>query len=101
MSDSKVILEQVELDIKYEGYINRQKDLIKKLHNLELVKLPFDFNYGIIEGLSREAREKFSKVQPATLAQASRIPGIRNTDITVLFIYFSNPKNKVVLNFSV
>ncbi|MBB5141261.1 tRNA uridine-5-carboxymethylaminomethyl(34) synthesis enzyme MnmG [Borreliella afzelii] len=101
LSDSKVILEQVELDIKYEGYINRQKDLIKKLHNLELVKLPFDFNYGIIEGLSREAREKFSKVQPATLAQASRIPGIRNTDITVLFIYFSNPKNKVVLNFSV
>ncbi|WKC75008.1 tRNA uridine-5-carboxymethylaminomethyl(34) synthesis enzyme MnmG [Borreliella yangtzensis] len=101
LSDSKVILEQVELDVKYEGYINRQKDLIKKLHNLELVKLPFDFNYEIIEGLSKEAREKFSKVQPATLAQASRIPGIRNTDITVLFIYFSNPKNKVVLNFSV
>ncbi|AAU07035.1 MULTISPECIES: tRNA uridine-5-carboxymethylaminomethyl(34) synthesis enzyme MnmG [Borreliella] len=100
LSDSKVILEQVELDVKYEGYINRQKDLIKKLNNLELVKLPFDFNYEIIEGLSREAREKFSKVQPATLAQASRIPGIRNTDITVLFIYFSNPKNKVVLNFS-
>ncbi len=87
LSDSKVILEQVELDVKYEGYINRQKDLIKKLNNLELVKLPFDFNYEIIEGLSREAREKFSKVQPATLAQASRIPGIRNTDITVLFIY--------------
>lgn len=101
LSDSKVVLEQVELDVKYEGYINRQKDLIKKLHNLELVKLPFDFNYEIIEGLSKEAREKFSKVQPATLAQASRIPGIRNTDITVLFIYFSNPKNKVVLNFSV
>ncbi|WP_210359708.1 tRNA uridine-5-carboxymethylaminomethyl(34) synthesis enzyme MnmG [Borreliella garinii] len=100
LSDSKVILEQVELDVKYEGYINRQKDLIKKLNNLELVKLPFDFNYEIIEGLSREAREKFSKVQPATLAQASRIPGIRNTDIAVLFIYFSNPKNKVVLNFS-
>ncbi|WKC75915.1 tRNA uridine-5-carboxymethylaminomethyl(34) synthesis enzyme MnmG [Borreliella valaisiana] len=101
LSDSKVILEQVELDVKYEGYINRQKDLIKKLHNLEFVKLPFDFNYEIIEGLSKEAREKFSKVQPATLAQASRIPGIRNTDITVLFIYFSNPKNKVVLNFFV
>ncbi|QFI14321.1 tRNA uridine-5-carboxymethylaminomethyl(34) synthesis enzyme MnmG [Borrelia sp. CA_690] len=101
LSDSKIILEQVELDVKYEGYINRQKDLIKKLNNLELVKLPFDFNYEIIEGLSREAREKFSKIQPATLAQASRIPGIRNTDITVLLIYFSNPKNKVVINFSV
>ncbi|OJH15638.1 tRNA uridine 5-carboxymethylaminomethyl modification protein [Borreliella bissettiae] len=100
LSDSKVILEQVELDVKYEGYINRQKDLIKKLDNLEFVKLPFDFNYEIIEGLSREAREKFSKVQPATLAQASRIPGIRSTDITVLLIYFSNPKNKVVINFS-
>ncbi|MCD2371932.1 tRNA uridine-5-carboxymethylaminomethyl(34) synthesis enzyme MnmG, partial [Borreliella burgdorferi] len=70
LSDSKVILEQVELDVKYEGYINRQKDLIKRLDNLELVKLPFDFNYEIIEGLSREAREKFSKIQPATLAQA-------------------------------
>ncbi|WKC98806.1 tRNA uridine-5-carboxymethylaminomethyl(34) synthesis enzyme MnmG [Borreliella burgdorferi] len=100
LNDSKVILEQVELDVKYEGYINRQKDLIKRLDNLELVKLPFDFNYEIIEGLSREAREKFSKVQPATLAQASRIPGIRSTDITVLLIYFSNPKNKVVINFS-
>ncbi|AAC66557.2 tRNA uridine-5-carboxymethylaminomethyl(34) synthesis enzyme MnmG [Borreliella burgdorferi] len=100
LSDSKVILEQVELDVKYEGYINRQKDLIKRLDNLELVKLPFDFNYEIIEGLSREAREKFSKIQPATLAQASRIPGIRSTDITVLLIYFSNPKNKVVINFS-
>ncbi|MGF7101590.1 tRNA uridine-5-carboxymethylaminomethyl(34) synthesis enzyme MnmG [Borreliella kurtenbachii] len=100
LNDSKVILEQVELDVKYEGYINRQKDLIKKLDNLEFVKLPFDFNYEIIEGLSREAREKFSKVQPATLAQASRIPGIRSTDITVLLIYFSNPKNKVVINFS-
>ncbi|MCD2331944.1 tRNA uridine-5-carboxymethylaminomethyl(34) synthesis enzyme MnmG [Borreliella americana] len=100
LNDSKVILEQVELDVKYEGYINRQKDLIKRLDNLELVKLPFDFNYEIIEGLSREAREKFSKVQPANLAQASRIPGIRSTDITVLLIYFSNPKNKVVINFS-
>ncbi|ADQ31008.1 tRNA uridine-5-carboxymethylaminomethyl(34) synthesis enzyme MnmG [Borreliella burgdorferi] len=100
LSDSKVILEQVELDVKYEGYINRQKDLIKRLDNLELVKLPFDFNYEIVEGLSREAREKFSKIQPATLAQASRIPGIRSTDITVLLIYFSNPKNKVVINFS-
>ncbi|EOA80630.1 tRNA uridine-5-carboxymethylaminomethyl(34) synthesis enzyme MnmG [Borreliella burgdorferi] len=100
LSDSKVILEQVELDVKYEGYINRQKDLIKRLDNLELIKLPFDFNYEIVEGLSREAREKFSKIQPATLAQASRIPGIRSTDITVLLIYFSNPKNKVVINFS-
>ncbi|EEH00576.1 tRNA uridine 5-carboxymethylaminomethyl modification enzyme GidA [Borreliella finlandensis] len=100
LGDSKVILEQVELDVKYEGYINRQKDLIKRLDNLELVKLPFDFNYEIVEGLSREAREKFSKIQPATLAQASRIPGIRSTDITVLLIYFSNPKNKVVINFS-
>ncbi|MDO7256571.1 tRNA uridine-5-carboxymethylaminomethyl(34) synthesis enzyme MnmG [Borreliella burgdorferi] len=100
LSDLKVILEQVELDVKYEGYINRQKDLIKRLDNLELVKLPFDFNYEIVEGLSREAREKFSKIQPATLAQASRIPGIRSTDITVLLIYFSNPKNKVVINFS-
>ncbi|QMU98980.1 tRNA uridine-5-carboxymethylaminomethyl(34) synthesis enzyme MnmG [Borrelia sp. A-FGy1] len=94
---SKVILEQVELDIKYEGYINRQKDLIRKMNNLELIKLPLDFNYEI-DGLSRESREKFSKIQPANLAQASRISGIRNTDIQILLIYFSNPKNKVVLN---
>ena len=94
---SKVVLEQVELDIKYEGYINRQRDLIRKMNNLELIKLPLDFNYEI-DGLSREAREKFVKIQPANLAQASRISGIRNTDIQVLLIYFSNPKNKVVLN---
>ncbi|AYE36066.1 tRNA uridine-5-carboxymethylaminomethyl(34) synthesis enzyme MnmG [Borrelia turcica IST7] len=94
---SKVVLEQVELDIKYEGYINRQRDLIRKMNNLELIKLPLDFNYEI-DGLSREAREKFVKIQPANLAQASRISGIRNTDIQVLLIYFSNPKNRVVLN---
>ncbi|ETZ18227.1 Glucose inhibited division protein A [Borrelia duttonii CR2A] len=97
LNASKVILEQVELDIKYEGYINRQKDLIRKMSNLELIKLPLDFNYEI-DGLSREAREKFVKIQPANLAQASRVSGVRNTDIQVLLIYFSNPKNKVVLN---
>ncbi|AFI30958.1 tRNA uridine-5-carboxymethylaminomethyl(34) synthesis enzyme MnmG [Borrelia crocidurae] len=97
LNASKVILEQVELDIKYEGYINRQKDLIRKMNNLELIKLPLDFNYEI-DGLSREAREKFVKIQPANLAQASRVSGVRNTDIQVLLIYFSNPKNKVVLN---
>ncbi|UPA08904.1 tRNA uridine-5-carboxymethylaminomethyl(34) synthesis enzyme MnmG [Borrelia nietonii YOR] len=97
LNASKVILEQVELDIKYEGYINRQRDLIRKMNNLELIKLPLDFNYEI-EGLSREAKEKFVRIQPANLAQASRISGVRNTDIQVLLIYFSNPKNKVVLD---
>ncbi|UER67373.1 tRNA uridine-5-carboxymethylaminomethyl(34) synthesis enzyme MnmG [Borrelia sp. BU AG58] len=93
---SRVIREQVELDIKYEGYIDRQRDLIRRMDNLELIKLPLDFNYEI-DGLSREAREKFVKVKPSNLAQASRISGVRNTDIQVLLIYFSNPKNKVVL----
>ncbi|AAX16695.1 putative tRNA (5-carboxymethylaminomethyl-2-thiouridylate) synthase subunit GidA [Borrelia hermsii DAH] len=97
LNASKVILEQVELDIKYEGYINRQRDLIRKMNNLELIKLPLDFNYEI-EGLSREAKEKFARIQPANLAQASRISGVRNTDIQVLLIHFSNPKNKVVLD---
>ncbi|AHH13675.1 Glucose inhibited division protein A [Borrelia hermsii MTW] len=97
LNASKVILEQVELDIKYEGYINRQRDLIRKMNNLELIKLPLNFNYEI-EGLSREAKEKFVRIQPANLAQASRISGVRNTDIQVLLIYFSNPKNKVVLD---
>ncbi|BCR20787.1 tRNA uridine-5-carboxymethylaminomethyl(34) synthesis enzyme MnmG [Borrelia miyamotoi] len=97
LSASTVILEQVELDIKYEGYINRQRDLINKMNNLELIKLPLDFNYEI-NGLSREAREKFAKIQPTNLAQASRISGIRNTDIQVLLIYFSNPKSKLVPN---
>ncbi|WKC57752.1 tRNA uridine-5-carboxymethylaminomethyl(34) synthesis enzyme MnmG [Borrelia sp. P9F1] len=92
---SRVILEQVELDIKYEGYINRQRDLIRKMDNLELIRLPLDFSYEV-DGLSREAREKFAKIKPSNLAQASRISGIRNTDIQVLLIYFSNPKNKVV-----
>ncbi|UPA16050.1 tRNA uridine-5-carboxymethylaminomethyl(34) synthesis enzyme MnmG [Borrelia coriaceae] len=97
LNSSKVILEQVELDIKYEGYINRQRDLIRKMNNLELIKLPLDFHYEI-DGLSREAKEKFVRIQPANLAQASRISGVRNTDIQVLLIYFSNPKNKVVLD---
>ncbi|WP_445435840.1 tRNA uridine-5-carboxymethylaminomethyl(34) synthesis enzyme MnmG [Candidatus Borreliella tachyglossi] len=96
-SASRVILEQVELDIKYEGYINRQRDLIRKMNNLELIKLPLNFDYEI-DGLSREAREKFVKIQPANLAQASRISGVRNTDIQVLLIYFSSPKNKVILD---
>ena len=79
--------EQAEIQIKYAGYINKEKNNADKLTRLEYVKIPQDFNYSQIKSMSFEAREKLNTVQPKTVAQASRISGVSPNDISVLLVY--------------
>ena len=88
------VLEQVEIEIKYEGYIKRQLLIIEQVRKLESKRLPADTDYSTIEGLRLEAREKLNKVRPESIGQASRISGVSPADISVLVIYLSAIKNK-------
>lgn len=83
------IFEQVEIELKYEGYIKRQQAQINEMKRLEVKLLPEDINYNEIEGLRLEAREKLSKIRPYNVGQASRISGVSPSDISVLLIYLS------------
>ena len=81
------VLEEVEIDIKYEGYIQKEREMADKMNRLEHIKLHADFDYRSIESLSAETREKLSEVKPATLGQASRVSGIRPADISILLVH--------------
>ncbi|MGW8301615.1 MAG: tRNA uridine-5-carboxymethylaminomethyl(34) synthesis enzyme MnmG, partial [Desulfobacterales bacterium] len=80
------VAEQVEIEIKYEGYIQKQLNEIKKFKNLERLKLPEDFDFFCIHGLSNELKEKLSNTRPTSLGQASRIDGMTPAAISVLMI---------------
>ncbi len=80
------VLNYVNTEIKYEGYIKNEKDLIEKTKKLEEIRLP-DINYQLINGLRLEARQKLNKFKPATLGQAKRIDGVSPSDINVLMVY--------------
>lgn len=88
------VLEQVEIEIKYEGYIKRQLIIIEQVRKLESKILPSDIDYSKIDGLRLEAREKLNKVRPESIGQASRISGVSPADISVLVIYLATLKNK-------
>lgn len=83
------VFEQVETDVKYEGYIKRQQAQIHEMQRLERKLLPFDIDYQSISGLRMEAREKLSKLRPISVGQASRISGVSPADISVLLIYLA------------
>jgi len=81
------VAEQVEIQIKYAGYIDRQAEEIERLRRHENMTLPSDFDFTAIEGLSNEVKQKLSSVRPQTLAQASRIPGVTPAAVSLLLIY--------------
>ncbi len=81
------MLDQAEIQIKYSGYIAKEKNNADKLSRLEHVKIPENFEYKQLKSLSFEAREKFTKIQPVTIAQASRISGVSPSDISVLLVH--------------
>ena len=81
------IIEQVEIHLKYSGYIEKEKSNADKLNRLENVIIPQTFNYTKVKSLSYEAREKLTKIQPTTISQASRISGVSPSDISVLLVY--------------
>lgn len=86
------LMEQIEIHIKYEGYISRQRAQIDKMRKMEKKKLPDDIDYSEITGLRLEARDKLNKVRPDNIGQASRISGVSPSDISVLLIWLSQKK---------
>jgi len=85
----KAIFENVEIEIKYEGYIKRQKADIAEMRRLEVKKLPTDIDYHDIIGLRTEAQEKLTKIKPLNIGQASRISGVSPADVSVLLIWLN------------
>jgi len=87
-------LTYVETELKYEGYLEKQRREIREESRLEALALPADFDYDKVEGLLTEARQKLQKIKPLTIAQASRISGVTPADITVLIIYMKKHGKK-------
>ncbi len=88
------LLSDIEIEIKYEGYISKARKEASRMHKMERMKLPPDLDYDLVSNLSLEAREKLNKTKPLTLGQASRISGINPSDIQVLAIYQKEHKNE-------
>lgn len=87
------ILEEVEINVKYEGYIKKEEKEAMKLKQMESIKISSDFNYSDVPNLASEARDKLNKVRPLTLGQASRISGVNPSDIAILSVYLKRYKN--------
>lgn len=83
----------VETELKYQGYLVKERKMVEKVKKMEEQELPPDFNYDLVVGLTYEGREKLKKFRPVHLAQASRIPGVRASDITVLALYLYRMKH--------
>ena len=86
----KDVLNQVEIEIKYEEYLIKERQMVKKFKNLENIIIPNDFDYSIIKSISNEGRKKLNKIRPNTIGQASRISGVSNSDIEILMCYLLN-----------
>ncbi|GIN21948.1 MAG TPA: tRNA uridine-5-carboxymethylaminomethyl(34) synthesis enzyme MnmG [Bacillus bacterium] len=89
---SEDVIEQVEIQIKYEGYIEKSLQQVEKLKKLENKKIPEDIDYDAINGIATEARQKLNKVRPLSIAQASRISGVNPADISILLVYIEHGK---------
>lgn len=85
-------IEQVEIQIKYEGYIKKAMDKVDKLKRMEAKRIPENIDYAAINGLATEAKQKLEKIQPETIAQASRISGVNPADLSILMVYIEQGK---------
>jgi len=86
ISLQREIVESAEINIKYQGYIHREQLAADKLHRLDTIRLPMDFDYNSVQSLSTEARQKLSRIHPHSIGDASRIPGVSPNDISVLLV---------------
>lgn len=82
------VIEEAEIQIKYKGYIEREKFIAEKLHRLENIRIPANFDFYSMNALTIEARQKLSRIRPETIGQASRVPGVSPADVNVLLIKF-------------
>lgn len=82
------VIEEAEIQIKYKGYIEREKFIAEKLHRLENISIPDNFNYFSMNALTIEARQKLDRIRPKTIGQASRIPGVSPADVNILLVKF-------------
>lgn len=89
LRDEEALL-QTEIELKYEGYINRQFETVNKLEKYEDTRIPLNFDYSKLKQLSNEGREKLNKIKPRSIGQASRISGVTPSDISILLIYLKN-----------
>ncbi|NOY76315.1 MAG: tRNA uridine-5-carboxymethylaminomethyl(34) synthesis enzyme MnmG, partial [Calditrichaeota bacterium] len=92
----KEALEQVEIDVKYEGYIQRQQEQIEKFRRMESRRLPEDFDYDAVPSLSSEGREKLKTIRPLSIGQASRISGVSASDVSILMVFLSQRERRAV-----
>ncbi|MDG5789409.1 tRNA uridine-5-carboxymethylaminomethyl(34) synthesis enzyme MnmG [Evansella sp. AB-P1] len=90
------VKEQVEIQVKYDGYISKQLEQVERLKKMENKKLPEDLDYSVIKGLAMEARQKLAEVRPLSVAQASRVSGVNPSDVSVLLVYLEQGKLKRV-----
>jgi len=86
-SFTETAYEQAEIQLKYDVYIEKEKDLVVRMNQLENLEIPNDFDYSKLVSISNEAREKLRKIRPQTLGQASRISGINPSDVQILMVF--------------
>jgi tRNA uridine 5-carboxymethylaminomethyl modification enzyme len=92
------VAEQVEIQIKYEGYIEKSLQQVDRLKKMENKKVPENIDYDAINGLASEARQKLKQVRPLSVAQASRISGVNPADVSILLVYLEQGKIAKVSN---
>jgi tRNA uridine 5-carboxymethylaminomethyl modification enzyme len=91
----RLVKRQIEIEAKYEGYIKRQEEAVRKMKELEGVKIPVDFDYSTVPGLSNELKAKLARVEPATVGQAERIPGMTQAALTAILIVIKKQQMEI------
>jgi len=87
---SPEVMEQININIKYDGYISRQKQQVEHFKKIEKKLIPADIDYDDVSNLRKEARQKLAAIRPASLGQASRISGVSPADVSVLLVYLTS-----------